>query len=122
MARPERFPEGANLGRVWGTWNKHLLPIQWETVKVSLEDAYRIRRVFRRLQRKKGTGTVRKVQVFVKHEDVLKLLAFLESSEPHPRGVRRPLPPRGPIPQRNPSYGRSPRASGASAFRRSEEN
>ncbi len=122
MARPERFPEGANLGRVWGTWNKHLLPIRWETTKVSLEDAYRIRRVYRRLQKKKGTGTVRKVEVFVRHENVLKLLAFLEGSEQHPRGVRRPLPPRRPIPQRTPSYGRASRVSTASASRRNEEN
>jgi hypothetical protein len=26
-------------GRIWGVWNKELLPIRWETAQVSLRDA-----------------------------------------------------------------------------------
>jgi hypothetical protein len=44
VAKPERFPEEVETGRVWGVWNEDLLPVTWETVRVSLTDAYRIRR------------------------------------------------------------------------------
>jgi hypothetical protein len=44
VAKREAFPEGVETGRVWGVWNEELLPVQWETVRVSLKDAYRIRR------------------------------------------------------------------------------
>jgi hypothetical protein len=56
VAKPEQFPEGVQTGRVWGTWNPGLLPVRWETVKVSLNDAYRIRRVYRRLAKMRGRG------------------------------------------------------------------
>ena len=39
VAKPERFPEGVETGRVWGVWNEEMLPVRWETVKVSLKDA-----------------------------------------------------------------------------------
>ncbi len=91
LARKEKFPEGVQTGKVWGRWNKKLFPIQWESVQVSLTEAYKVRRVFRRLQRKKGTSPLRKVQVFVPHEAVVKLLEFLKGEE-HPKGARRPLP------------------------------
>jgi hypothetical protein len=45
MAKPEDFPEGLRTGRIWGVWNEELLPIRWETVEVSLRDAFRIRRI-----------------------------------------------------------------------------
>ena len=44
VAKPEDFPEGVETGRVWGVWNEDLLPVTWETVQVSLKDAYKIRR------------------------------------------------------------------------------
>ena len=44
VAKPEQFPEGIETGRVWGAWNEDLLPVTWETVQVSLKDAYKIRR------------------------------------------------------------------------------
>ena len=122
LARPERFPVGTNPGRIWGTWNKHLLPVRWETVRLSVEDADRIRRVYRRLARKKGTGTRRNVQVFVKHENVVRLLRFLKDDNEHPKGARRPLPSREPNLQRNASSGRSSRASRASVSTRDKEN
>jgi hypothetical protein len=77
MAKREEFPEGLETGRIWGVWNEHLLPVQWETVKVSREDAFTIRRIFRRLARKKGTGTLRTLTVFVQHENVIRLLEYL---------------------------------------------
>jgi hypothetical protein len=121
LAKSEEFPEGVDTGKVWGTWNKKLLPVNWETLKVSLEDAYTIRRVFRKLSNKKGTGHLRKVQVFVRHENIARLLKFLKDDNEHPRGARRPLPPQGPIPQRNASP-RSSRVSRGGASRRKEEN
>jgi hypothetical protein len=44
VAKPEWFPEGVQMGRVWGVRNEEMLPVRWATVKVSLKDAYRIRR------------------------------------------------------------------------------
>ena len=100
LARKERFPEGVQTGKVWGYRNKKLLPIHWATTKISLLEAYKVRRVFRRLARKKATGPLRKVQVFVRHENMAKLLKFLTEDIEWPRGARRPLPPRKPRPQR----------------------
>jgi hypothetical protein len=77
MAKEEVFPEGVETGRIWGVWNKKLLPAKWETVKVSLEDAYRIRMVYRRLARRKSSGGVSRMTVFVRYENVLKLLGFM---------------------------------------------
>jgi hypothetical protein len=78
MAREEQFPEGLETGRIWGVWNEIFLPVQqWETVKVGLRDAFRIRRVYRKLARRKGTGSLRRLTVFVRHENVVRLLEFL---------------------------------------------
>src|SRR5918992_1440892 len=77
MAKPEEFPEGLQTGRVWGIWNENLLPVQWETVEVSLRDAFRIRRVYRKLARRKGIGSLRRITVFVRYENVVRLLGFL---------------------------------------------
>jgi hypothetical protein len=77
MAKPEEFPEGLQTGRISGVWNEELLPVQWETVQVSLRDAFRIRRIYRKLARKKGNGSLRRITVFVRHENVVRLLEFL---------------------------------------------
>ena len=77
MAKPEEFPEGLQTGRIWGIWNPKLLPVQWETVEVSLQDAFRIRRIYRKLARKKGSGYLRSITVFVRYENVVRLLEFL---------------------------------------------
>jgi len=77
MAKPEEFPEGLQTGRIWGIWNKELLPIRWETTKVSLKDAFRIRRIYRKLARRKGSGSLRSITVFMRHENVVRLLEFL---------------------------------------------
>jgi hypothetical protein len=76
MAKPEEFPEGLQTGRIWGIWNKELLPVRWETVEVSLRDAFRIRRIYRRLAKRKGSGSLRRITVFVRHENVVRLLEF----------------------------------------------
>src|SRR5215212_5736712 len=77
MAKPEEFPEGLQTGRSWGIWNQELLPVRWETVQVSLRDAFRIRRIYRKLARRKGIGSLRCIMVFVRHENVVRLLEFL---------------------------------------------
>jgi hypothetical protein len=46
-------------------------------VKVSLKDAYKIRRIYRRLAKMRGSGHLRRLTVFVRYENVLRLLEFL---------------------------------------------
>jgi hypothetical protein len=77
MAKPEEFPEGLQTGRIWGIWNEDYLPVQWETVEVSLRDAFKIRRLYRKLARKKGIGSLHRITVFVMHQNVVRLLRFL---------------------------------------------
>ena len=60
-----------------GVWNPEMLPVRWETVKVSLKDAYKIRRIYRRLAKMRGRGHLRRLTVFIRHENVVKLLEFL---------------------------------------------
>ena len=64
-------------GRIWGIWNKELLPVRWETVQLSLRDAFRIRRIYRKLAMRKASGSLRRITVFVRHENVVRLLRFL---------------------------------------------
>jgi hypothetical protein len=77
LAKEEEFPEGVETGRIWGVWNKKFLPIQWETVKVTLKDAFMIRRIYRRLTGRKGSGALHRMTVFVWYENVVRLLTFL---------------------------------------------
>ncbi len=77
MAKPEEFPEGLQTGRIWGVWNEELLPVHWETAQVSLWDAFRIRRIYRKLANRKGSGSLRRITVFVRHENRVRLLTFL---------------------------------------------
>jgi len=77
MAKPEEFPQGLQTGRIWGIWNEERLPVQWEEVAVNLRDAFRIRRIYRKLARRKGSGSLRRITVFVRYENVLRLLEFL---------------------------------------------
>jgi hypothetical protein len=77
LAKPEEFLEGLQTGRIWGVWNPKLLPVRWETVEVSLRDAYKIRRIYRKLARRKGSGFLRRITAFVRYENVIRLLEFL---------------------------------------------
>ena len=60
-----------------GDLEREHLPVRWETVEVSLKDAFRIRRIYRKLARKRGSGSLRRITVFVRYENVLRLLEFL---------------------------------------------
>jgi hypothetical protein len=77
MAKEEEFPEGLQTGRIWGIWSKEFLPVRWETVRVSFQDALRVRRVYRRLARRRGSGFLCQITVFVRYENVVRLLEFL---------------------------------------------
>jgi hypothetical protein len=77
LAKEEEFPEDMQTGRIWGEWNQDLLPVRWERVRVSLRDAYRIRRVFRKLAGIGNTGSLRRLTVFVGYENVVRLLGYL---------------------------------------------
>jgi hypothetical protein len=77
MAKPEEFPEGLETGRIWGIWNEELLPVQWETVQVSLSDAFRIRRIYRKLAKRNGSGSLHRITVIVRCDNVVRLLEFL---------------------------------------------
>jgi hypothetical protein len=54
-----------------------LLPVRWETVRISFKDAYRIRRVYRKLAKMRARGHLHRLTVFVRHENVVRLLEFL---------------------------------------------
>jgi hypothetical protein len=77
MAKPEEFPKGSETGRIWGVWNEKLLPVRWETGQVSLRDAFRIRRIYRKLAKRKSGGSLHSITVFVRYENVIRLLEFL---------------------------------------------
>jgi hypothetical protein len=77
LAKEVGFPEGMQTERIWGKWNADLLPVRWETVQISLKDAYRIRRVFRRLARMRSTRPFCRLTVFVRYENAVRLLGFL---------------------------------------------
>jgi hypothetical protein len=79
VAKPEEVPEGVETGRAWGVWGKNLLPVTWETVQVSIKDAYRIRRIYKKLAKMRGTGSLRRLMVFVRYENVVRLLEFLDT-------------------------------------------
>jgi hypothetical protein len=68
-----RVGDGQDLGHL--EWD--LLPIRWETVEVNLRDAFKIRRIYRKLAKRKGTSSLRRITVFVRHENVVRLLKFL---------------------------------------------
>jgi hypothetical protein len=63
---------------MWRIWNEELLPVRWETVQVSLKDAFKIRRIYRKLARRKGKSSPRHITVFVRHENEVRLLEFLD--------------------------------------------
>jgi hypothetical protein len=44
---------------------------------VTLNDAYKIRRIYRRLAKMRGRGYLHRLTVFIRYENVLRLLEFL---------------------------------------------
>jgi hypothetical protein len=57
--------------------NEELLPVKSQMLKVSLKDAYKIRRLYRKLARMRRRGSLRRLTVFVRHENAVRLLEFL---------------------------------------------
>ena len=47
-------------------------------MRISVEDPYRIRRAYRRLAKLRGRGHLHQITVFIRHENVVRLLEFLE--------------------------------------------
>jgi hypothetical protein len=68
---------GAQIGFEHRLDKPDLLLVRWEAVKVSLNDAYKIRRTYRRLAKMRGRGHLHRLTVFVRHENVVRLLEFL---------------------------------------------
>jgi len=58
-------------------WISTGIPLR-ETVKVTVQDAYKNRRVYRRLAKMRGRGHLHRVTVFIRHENVMRLLEFLD--------------------------------------------
>ncbi|MDP9475215.1 MAG: hypothetical protein M3R38_05895 [Actinomycetota bacterium] len=77
LARKENFPPGLATGRIWGVRHGNQIPVHHEIVAVAPEDAYRIRRAYRKLARKKATGRVLGMTVFARHRTVVRLLKHL---------------------------------------------
>ncbi len=46
-------------------------------MRVSLKDAYKIRRIYRRLAKMRGRGHLHRLTVFVRYDNVVRLLEFL---------------------------------------------
>jgi hypothetical protein len=46
-------------------------------VRASLKDAYKIRRIYRKLAKMRGRGHLRRFTVFIRHKNVLRLLEYL---------------------------------------------
>jgi hypothetical protein len=66
-----------HVGRRWGVWRKELLPIMWVERRVSLEDAFQLRRILRRLVGLKNRAGVVTFSVFVRDEHVKRVLELL---------------------------------------------
>jgi hypothetical protein len=58
-------------------WISQALLVRWGTVKVSLSDAYKIRRIYRKLAKMRGRGHLCRLTVYVRYENVLRLLESL---------------------------------------------
>jgi hypothetical protein len=78
VAKPERFPEGVETGRVWGRGRRRCSPLSERRLgSVSLEDAYRIRRIYRKSAKMRGRGNLHRLTAFIRHENVMRLLEFM---------------------------------------------
>ena len=48
-----------------------------ETIRVSIQETYEIRRIYRKLAKIRGKGHLRWLTVLIRHENVVRLLEFL---------------------------------------------
>jgi hypothetical protein len=81
VAKKEKLQdESLTTGRVWAVWSKDLLPIEFEVVEVRREDAFKIRRWMRRLAgKRRGMGLLLEQKVFIRYENMVRLLAYLKA-------------------------------------------
>jgi hypothetical protein len=78
----ERTPQ--HVGRRWGIWRKELLPIVWVETRVSLKDAFQLRRILRKLLGLKNRPGVVTFRAFVRDEQVKRLLTLFGYPAPGP--------------------------------------
>jgi hypothetical protein len=91
ISKPERPRKGTSppddgppqaAGRHWGVWRKGLLPIEWVRRRLSIRDAFQLRRILRRLLGLKNRPGVVTFRVFVGDELLRRLLALLGYTAP----------------------------------------
>ncbi len=58
-------------------WVSSGIARQREIRRVGREDAYKIRRIYRRLAKMRGRGNLCRLTVFIRHENVVRLFEFL---------------------------------------------
>jgi hypothetical protein len=71
-----------HAGRRWGVWRKELLPIVWVETRVSLEDAFQLRRILMKLLGLKNRPGVVVFRVFVRDDHIKRLLELLGYAVP----------------------------------------
>jgi hypothetical protein len=86
IAKPGRLPKDRtssgddpppHAGRRWGVWRRNLLPVVWVEMRVSLKDAFQLRRILRRLLGLKNRAEKVTFRCFVRDEHVRRLLTLL---------------------------------------------
>jgi hypothetical protein len=65
-----------STGRLWGVWNRALLPITAQQYYVTLRSFFRMRRCLRRLSHQRTTHRMVSMSAFVGYSNVLRLLAY----------------------------------------------
>ncbi len=74
--------EAPETGNVWGNWRPDCLPIDLETVEINEVDGYKIRRCMRRLAgKRRGMGLLLQQQVFIRYENMKRLLNYLQDQK-----------------------------------------
>jgi hypothetical protein len=66
-----------HAGRRWGVWRRNLLPVVWVEMRVSLKDAFQLRRILRKLLGLKNRPGVVTFRIFVRDEHIKRLLVLL---------------------------------------------
>ncbi len=83
IGKKEKLQDSSlKTSNAWGVWRDDLLPIEREVVEINLADAIRIRRWMRRLAgKKRGVGPLLQQQVFIRYENMKRLLTYLTVQE-----------------------------------------
>ena len=69
--------EVSSVGRIWGVWFEEGLPVVWEEEEVTLEEAYRFRRLMWRRMRWKSWARRTGVTIFLPDDFALKGIAWI---------------------------------------------